>query len=130
MIADLFKNFLLLLIRAYQALLSPLFYGSCRFHPSCSHYAAEAVEAHGAVKGAWLALGRLLRCQPFCRGGFDPVPENFPAKPKRANHRLYPRSERDQAMPGIRVSDTGSIAIEDDEAARRSQPDPHFWRYT
>lgn len=65
------------LIRAYQALLSPLFYGSCRFHPSCSHYALEAVEVHGPVKGAWLALGRLLRCQPFCKGGFDPVP---PAK--------------------------------------------------
>ena len=75
MIGGLVKHALLFLIRAYQALLSPLFYGSCRFHPSCSHYAAEAVEAHGPVKGAWLALGRLLRCQPFCRGGFDPVPE-------------------------------------------------------
>ena len=69
------QSTLLFLIRAYQALLSPLFYGSCRFEPSCSHYAAEAVETHGPVKGAWLALGRLLRCQPFCRGGFDPVPE-------------------------------------------------------
>ena len=69
------KMALLFLIRVYQALLSPLFYGSCRFHPSCSHYAAEAVEVHGPLKGAWLALGRLLRCQPFCRGGFDPVPE-------------------------------------------------------
>ena len=74
-VGSLVKNVLLFMIRAYQALLSPLFYGSCRFHPSCSHYAAEAVEVHGPVKGAWLALGRLLRCQPFCRGGFDPVPE-------------------------------------------------------
>jgi putative membrane protein insertion efficiency factor len=77
MIRALVQGHLLFMIRAYQALLSPLFYGSCRFHPSCSHYAAEAVEAHGPVKGAWLALGRLLRCQPFCRGGFDPVPEEF-----------------------------------------------------
>ena len=75
MIRGLVTQVLLFMIRAYQALLSPLFYGSCRFHPSCSHYAAEAVETHGPVKGAWLALGRLLRCQPFCRGGFDPVPE-------------------------------------------------------
>ena len=79
----LVKNILLFMIRAYQALLSPLFYGSCRFHPSCSHYAAEAVEVHGPVKGAWLALGRLLRCQPFCRGGFDPVPEKFQSTPNK-----------------------------------------------
>ena len=80
MIRGLITQVFLFLIRAYQALLSPLFYGSCRFHPSCSHYAAEAVEVHGPVKGAWLALGRLLRCQPFCRGGFDPVPERTPHK--------------------------------------------------
>ncbi len=80
----LLKSALLFVIRAYQALLSPLFYGSCRFEPSCSHYAAEAVEIHGPVKGAWLALGRLLRCQPFCRGGFDPVPEKkFQGSPNK-----------------------------------------------
>ena len=81
------KMALLFLIRAYQALLSPLFYGSCRFHPSCSHYAAEAVEVHGPLKGAWLALARLLRCQPFCRGGFDPVPE--PRVKTRAEQKTF-----------------------------------------
>ena len=74
MIKTTIKAALLFLIRLYQAMLSPLFYGSCRFHPSCSHYAAEALEVHGPIKGSWLALGRLLRCQPFCKGGFDPVP--------------------------------------------------------
>ena len=81
LIGTALKSILLLMIRAYQALLSPLFYGSCRFHPSCSHYAAEAVEVHGPIQGTWLALGRLLRCQPFCKGGFDPVPEKTFSSP-------------------------------------------------
>ena len=68
------KYLALFLIRVYQAVLSPFFYGSCRFHPTCSHYAAEAVESHGALRGSWLAMRRLLRCHPFCRGGYDPVP--------------------------------------------------------
>lgn len=66
---------LLLLVRLYQAALSPLLGGACRFHPSCSHYAIEAIERHGAARGAWMALKRVLRCHPFAAGGFDPVPE-------------------------------------------------------
>lgn len=66
---------LILPIRAYQAVHTAFFRGSCRFHPTCSHYAVEALELHGPLRGSWLALARLLRCQPFCRGGFDPVPE-------------------------------------------------------
>jgi putative membrane protein insertion efficiency factor len=69
------KTALIVLIRVYQAVHLPFFRGSCRFYPTCSQYALEAVELHGALTGAWLALRRLLRCQPFCRGGFDPVPE-------------------------------------------------------
>ena len=64
----------LLLLRAYKLLISPLFVGSCRFTPSCSSYAAEAVGRHGIVKGSWLAVRRLGRCQPLCSGGYDPVP--------------------------------------------------------
>ena len=64
----------LLLIRAYQLIVSPLFAGSCRFTPSCSRYAAEAVGRHGVMKGGWLAVRRLVRCQPLCPGGHDPVP--------------------------------------------------------
>ena len=66
------------LIRMYQLILSPLFAGSCRFVPSCSAYAAEAVERHGAGRGLWLAARRLARCHPLCRGGLDPVPEARP----------------------------------------------------
>jgi putative membrane protein insertion efficiency factor len=80
------------LIHAYQALLSPLFYGSCRFYPSCSHFAEEAVQIHGPVKGAWMALGRLLRCQPFCKGGFDPVPpaKSAASTPNFSSHAGHP----------------------------------------
>ena len=62
------------LIRGYQLALSPLLPPSCRFTPSCSQYALEAVSRHGAIRGAWLAARRLARCHPFHPGGFDPVP--------------------------------------------------------
>jgi len=61
-------------IRGYQLTLSPLIGNQCRFHPTCSHYALEAIERHGLLKGSMLAIRRLLRCHPFHPGGFDPVP--------------------------------------------------------
>ncbi|HEX2201985.1 MAG TPA: membrane protein insertion efficiency factor YidD [Longimicrobium sp.] len=61
-------------IRFYQKGISPLKPPVCRFVPSCSQYGVEAIERHGAAKGSWLLLKRLARCQPFCRGGYDPVP--------------------------------------------------------
>jgi putative membrane protein insertion efficiency factor len=66
---------LILLIRTYQKLISPLFPGDhCRFYPTCSAYAIGALEAHGALKGSMLALRRILRCHPLHEGGYDPVP--------------------------------------------------------
>lgn len=65
------------LIWLYQKLLSPLLPPACRFTPSCSEYARQAVLAHGAFKGSLLAIWRVLRCQPFCAGGYDPVPTRF-----------------------------------------------------
>jgi len=65
------------LIRGYQLTVSPLLGDCCRFHPSCSQYAFEAVGTHGALKGSLLAAGRVCRCHPFNAGGYDPVP---PAK--------------------------------------------------
>ncbi len=61
-------------IRFWQLALSPLFGPSCRFYPSCSSYAAEAVERHGPVRGGWLSARRIARCHPFHEGGLDPVP--------------------------------------------------------
>lgn len=61
-------------IRFYQRWISPALLPSCRFTPSCSEYAAQAVERHGLLRGTWLACRRLLRCHPFHPGGYDPVP--------------------------------------------------------
>jgi uncharacterized protein len=68
------KALLLLVLRGYQYAISPLFGPNCRFHPSCSEYAREAIDRHGAGKGSWLTLRRLGRCHPYHPGGFDPVP--------------------------------------------------------
>lgn len=65
----------ILAIRLYQALLGPLLGGQCRFHPTCSHYAIEAYRIHNPLRATWLVARRLARCQPLCKGGFDPVPE-------------------------------------------------------
>ena len=67
-------RFLVMLVRGYQVAISPLLPPSCRYSPTCSQYAIEALRRHGAVKGSWLALRRLARCHPFHPGGYDPVP--------------------------------------------------------
>jgi putative membrane protein insertion efficiency factor len=69
-----FRRVVLLLIRFYRSFISPLFPASCRYTPSCSAYAYEAVEKYGVFRGLFLALKRILRCHPFHVGGFDPVP--------------------------------------------------------
>jgi putative membrane protein insertion efficiency factor len=61
-------------IRFYRSAISPYTPPSCRFQPTCSAYALQAIEKYGAARGGWLALRRLLRCHPFCKGGYDPVP--------------------------------------------------------
>lgn len=68
------QRFLIGGIRFYQRALSPLKPPTCRFAPTCSAYAVEAIQRHGAGRGSWLALRRILRCHPFHEGGFDPVP--------------------------------------------------------
>lgn len=69
------RSFFIGFIRLYQWLISPLLGPSCRFHPTCSHYAIEAIEKHGVFKGGYLSVRRLIKCQPFHEGGLDPVPE-------------------------------------------------------
>ena len=73
-IASLPKRFLLWLVRLYRAGISPAHPPCCRFIPTCSQYALEAIEKYGALKGGYLALRRILRCNPFHKGGYDPVP--------------------------------------------------------
>jgi uncharacterized protein len=66
---------LLAFVQFYKIFFSPFLGGACKFYPSCSNYAQEAIQLHGARRGAWLALKRLGRCRPFTKGGFDPVPD-------------------------------------------------------
>ncbi|MCH5290473.1 MAG: membrane protein insertion efficiency factor YidD [Treponema sp.] len=75
------ENFVIIffsrLIRAYQICISPLLPACCRYTPSCSQYALEALQKHGPLKGLYLAVKRILRCNPFHEGGFDPVPDTW-----------------------------------------------------
>ncbi|WP_208220725.1 MULTISPECIES: membrane protein insertion efficiency factor YidD [Rummeliibacillus] len=76
------KKLFIFPIRFYQKVISPLKPPSCRFYPTCSNYGIEAIEKHGVLKGGYLTIKRILRCQPFCKGGYDPVPEEWPSKKK------------------------------------------------
>ena len=72
------------MVRVYQRTISPFLGRSCRFYPSCSQYVIEAMKKRGILMGTLLGVWRILRCNPFCRGGYDPVPERKPASLKRS----------------------------------------------
>ena len=74
MTSSVLRRLAVLPVRIYQWTISPVLPPSCRFHPTCSAYAIEAVLTHGILKGGWLALRRILRCHPWSAGGYDPVP--------------------------------------------------------
>lgn len=67
------KYLVLSFLQLYKTFLSPFLPPACRFEPTCSTYATQAVEKYGAIKGTWMGVKRILRCQPFCKGGYDPV---------------------------------------------------------
>ncbi|MCP4022844.1 MAG: membrane protein insertion efficiency factor YidD [Desulfobacteraceae bacterium] len=71
---DAIKTLILILIRAYQYTISPVLGPACRFYPSCSEYAHQAISRYGLIKGLWISFKRILRCHPFNPGGIDPVP--------------------------------------------------------
>lgn len=74
-IRNFFIKLLCFPIRFYQVCISPIFSPACRYTPTCSQYALEAIKKHGPFKGLYLAVKRILRCNPFCKGGYDPVPD-------------------------------------------------------
>jgi uncharacterized protein len=74
------------LLRGYKRFISPMLPDACRFVPTCSEYAMEAVERHGVMRGSMLAAGRLLRCHPFARAGYDPVPKEVDCAPAARVH--------------------------------------------
>jgi putative membrane protein insertion efficiency factor len=92
------KLLLIAPIKLYQLVVAPWMPNCCRFSPSCSHYAVGALQRHGALRGSWLAVRRILRCQPFCEPGWDPVPE--------------PRAAERQPNEAVRVShDRAGVAV-------------------
>ena len=105
-------------LRSYRALISPLFVGACRFEPSCSHYAEEAVRRHGMVRGFWLMLRRFARCHPFHAGGYDPVPATNPWWKSSVRQRLVvldaalgQHKDRRQNTRGAGASHPGRAAV-------------------
>lgn len=89
------QRLLIGLVQAYRLLLKAWIGSACRFEPSCSAYALQALQRHGAAKGAWLTTGRLLRCHPYCAGGCDPVPDTV----KNPAAGLFSRLGLGQAEP-------------------------------
>ena len=94
------RRVLITLVRGYRLFLSPWLGSACRFEPTCSAYALQALAQHGAAGGSWLTLSRLCRCQPWCQGGCDPVPEQPP--------RLFTR------LTGARAAGTAPSSIRGD----------------
>lgn len=96
---DLPRQLLMLLVRGYRLLLKPSLGNACRFEPSCSQYALDALQRHGAVAGSALTAGRLLRCHPWCDGGIDPVPGQLPGLFTRLGLGAAPRPDDPGRMP-------------------------------
>lgn len=80
---NLFQNLLILPVKIYQKIISPFFPGVCRYRPTCSEYMIEAIRTHGACKGLYLGIRRILRCHPWGGSGYDPVPPRKPKNPHR-----------------------------------------------
>lgn len=127
------KHVLIGMIRLYRLLLSPWVGGQCRFHPTCSAYAIEALERHGAAAGTYLGAARILRCQPWCEGGHDPVPDRFrwapwrrgPAAPDPADGAV-PAPARTGETSSARRHNSGSLPEESgpDDIGAASRADP------
>lgn len=110
------RDGLILSVKAYRLLLKPSLGNACRFEPTCSQYALDALQRHGAVAGGSLMIGRLLRCHPWCDGGCDPVPDNAPRLFTRLG--LGADGTRDAADGDLAMQTTDTPAA--DSAATRS----------
>jgi putative membrane protein insertion efficiency factor len=84
------QRLLIALVKGYRLILSPWLGSACRFEPTCSVYSIQALQQHGAGAGSWLTLARLVRCQPWCQGGHDPVPSEAPRASRLFSRLLHP----------------------------------------
>lgn len=96
-------------LRAYQTVISPMYGPVCRYHPSCSHYALQAVRRYGTFRGGWLAVRRVVRCNPWSFGGYDPVPGTG-TDPEPQDGDVHDRPDAPQGRTGVR--DDGDLARE------------------
>ena len=87
------KKIFIGLIRGYQRFISPLFPPSCRYYPTCSNYSVQAIQKHGAIKGSIMGISRILRCHPFVKGGYDPVPEQFSIRRNKEDEHSHSEHE-------------------------------------
>lgn len=105
-------------VRGYQKFISPMFPPSCRYHPTCSQYTLEAIDRHGAFKGSLMGAARILRCNPFAEGGFDPVPDHFSLKRQHveltACPELSPEEERAHYLTRLLDRYQDSLIIQED----------------
>ncbi|OZB35726.1 MAG: membrane protein insertion efficiency factor YidD [Halothiobacillus sp. 14-56-357] len=119
---------LIRLVRFYQIFISPFLPPSCRFEPTCSQYAIEAIQTHGALKGGWMALRRIGRCNPFCEGGFDPVPEaksgSRVSTPRRCHDHPVNYGTPDADKEPMPVSSVDHSPEDADHCARPSKKNP------
>ncbi|GAA4688196.1 membrane protein insertion efficiency factor YidD [Nocardioides nanhaiensis] len=96
------SHLLITLLRIYRRVVSPLYGQVCRYYPSCSHYALEAVSVHGSLRGSWLAARRVARCHPWAAGGVDHVPSRAPRQPSDRHTDQCPTPEaREVESPGL-----------------------------
>jgi len=114
---DLPRILLVGLVRGYRVLLSPWVGQSCRFAPTCSVYAIDALQKHGAVVGTGLAAWRILRCNPLCEGGCDPVPDNMPWKRAQAASAPHPATG---LFTGLLQREPGDVPVPANSAAATS----------
>lgn len=112
------KYVLIALLKAYRLVISPLYGNVCRYYPSCSAYALRAVEAHGAARGSWLAVRRLLRCHPWAAGGYDPVPDTYEG-------RAWVAEQAERARRSAAAGDTSADDTRADDAAVATEPAAH-----